>query len=35
MDVSKLVEIGEKLGVTGTDLQTFVLDEQEAARAER
>ena len=35
MDLSKLVEIDEKMGLTGTELQTFIRDEQEAARAER
>ena len=35
MDLSKLVEIGERQAITCADLQALVQDEQEAARAER
>ena len=35
MDVVKLVEVGEKLGFSGTELQNFVREEQNKAREDR
>lgn len=35
MDLAQLIELGEKLGLTGPELQAFVRDEQGTARAER
>ena len=35
MDLAQLIELSEKVWLTGPELQTFVREEQENARAER
>ena len=34
MDLAKLVELGGKMGLAGSELQAFIREELEAARAE-